>query len=230
MTTGELSDQFDVSRYAVMKHLDVLVEAELVVIRREGRERWNHLNAVPLQQVYERWLRPYEDEWASSLLRLRSVVEEKKTSMPGAPVMQNLNIEQDIVINAPLEHVYDVLTQDMSLWWKDPYIQREGGTVRLEPHVGGRMFEDWGEGKGVLLCTVTRVEPPYELRLVGTMGIRGLVAGDIVFRLQAEDETRTRFQLSHRAMGEIDDEVRSSYALGWQVLLDQYMRDLAEGA
>jgi hypothetical protein len=31
-----------------MKHLAVLKKARLVLVRRSGRERWNHLNAVPL--------------------------------------------------------------------------------------------------------------------------------------------------------------------------------------
>ena len=68
-TTSELSDLFDVSRFAVMKNLTVLERAGLVVVRRSGRERWNHLNAVPLQRIYERWLRPYEAKWSSTLLQ-----------------------------------------------------------------------------------------------------------------------------------------------------------------
>lgn len=47
-TTSELCDLFDVSRFAVMKHLTILERAGLVVVRRRGRERWNHLNVVPL--------------------------------------------------------------------------------------------------------------------------------------------------------------------------------------
>jgi DNA-binding transcriptional ArsR family regulator len=54
-TTGALAEQFPTTRFAIMKHLTVLETAGLVVIRRRGRERWNHLNAVPLELVYERW-------------------------------------------------------------------------------------------------------------------------------------------------------------------------------
>lgn len=74
-TTGELCAAFDSSRYAVMKHLEVLVEARLVTVRREGRVRWNHLNAVPLQEVVGRWLTPYESLWASNLIRMRDLAE-----------------------------------------------------------------------------------------------------------------------------------------------------------
>lgn len=70
-TTGELCAQFpDLSRFAVMKHLDVLEETSLVLVRREGRVRWNHFNAIPIQRIYERWIRPKLGGMASALLRL----------------------------------------------------------------------------------------------------------------------------------------------------------------
>ena len=77
-TTGELCGAFPVSRFAVMKHLAVLERAGLVLMRRRGRERFNHLNAVPLQRLYERWMRPYEAHWARSVLSLKSKVEKKE--------------------------------------------------------------------------------------------------------------------------------------------------------
>jgi len=45
-TTGELAERFSTTRFAVMKHLAVLEKARLVVVRRSGRERCNHFNAV----------------------------------------------------------------------------------------------------------------------------------------------------------------------------------------
>jgi DNA-binding transcriptional ArsR family regulator len=43
------------SRQAVSQHLDVLEEAGLVVVRREGRYRFHFLDTAPLQQVVDRW-------------------------------------------------------------------------------------------------------------------------------------------------------------------------------
>ena len=46
-TTGMLCEAFpEMDRCTVMQHLKVLEEAELVVVRRDGRERWNHLERV----------------------------------------------------------------------------------------------------------------------------------------------------------------------------------------
>jgi|SRR3990170_2394933 len=74
-TTGELCARFAVSRFAVMKHLAILERAGLVLVRRESRQRWNYLNAVPIRQIYERWIRDYEGVWAGSLLTLKRHVE-----------------------------------------------------------------------------------------------------------------------------------------------------------
>jgi len=75
--TGHLSDHFvGLSRFAVMKHLNVLFEANLIFIKREGRKRWNYLNVTPIRQIYERWVKPYEEVWAGNLLNLKKHVEQ----------------------------------------------------------------------------------------------------------------------------------------------------------
>lgn len=78
LTTGALADQFPVSRFAVMKHLKVLVEAGLVLIERRGRERYNRLNAVPIRAIYRRWIRPFEEMPADRLLRLKEHLESNR--------------------------------------------------------------------------------------------------------------------------------------------------------
>jgi DNA-binding transcriptional ArsR family regulator len=75
-TTGAIVDRFDtLCRTAVMKHMDVLERAGLLLVRREGRERWNYLNPVPIQRVCDRWIRRHIQHRASSLSRLKDVVE-----------------------------------------------------------------------------------------------------------------------------------------------------------
>ena len=77
-TTGEIADEFPTSRFAVMKHLNVLESAQLIVVRREGRERWNHLNVAPLQALYDRWVKPYHAMWSSRMTKLKSELERTK--------------------------------------------------------------------------------------------------------------------------------------------------------
>ncbi len=81
-TTSALCSRFEFSRFAVMKHLRVLEAAGLVLVERQGRERINHLNPVPIQQIYRRWIKPFEQLPADRLLRLKRTVET--TSRPPA--------------------------------------------------------------------------------------------------------------------------------------------------
>jgi DNA-binding transcriptional ArsR family regulator len=83
MTTTELCGVLpQLSRYAVMQHLGVLERAGVVLVRREGRERWNELNAVPIQRELERWLNSFQQASASQLLaferHLRASDEHQK--------------------------------------------------------------------------------------------------------------------------------------------------------
>ena len=64
------------SRYAVMQHLGVLEQAGVVLVRREGRDRWNELNAVPIQRELERWLNGFQQASASQLLAFERHLEK----------------------------------------------------------------------------------------------------------------------------------------------------------
>lgn len=79
--TTEIVDKFpDLSRFGVMKHLDVLRAAGLVTTRSEGRSRINSLNAAPLREILERWIGKYEAYWTNTLLRVKETVESEAAS------------------------------------------------------------------------------------------------------------------------------------------------------
>ena len=85
-TTSELVQAFPhLSRFGVMKHLDVLREADLVHTRDEGRQRVNSLNATPIRQIYERWVGPFQEYWTGHLLDLKSAVEQETSEPPPKP-------------------------------------------------------------------------------------------------------------------------------------------------
>lgn len=77
LTTGALAASFpDLDRCTVMQHLRVLEEAELVTVERKGRERWNHLNPLPIHDIHERWIGPHAAYAVSTLARLKRDLEK----------------------------------------------------------------------------------------------------------------------------------------------------------
>ncbi len=75
-TTGELCGHFrKIDRCTVMQHLGVLEKAGLVIVKREGRRRWNYLNVVPIQEIYNRWISRYASSSAALLARMKREME-----------------------------------------------------------------------------------------------------------------------------------------------------------
>lgn len=76
-TTTEIVESFPhMTRFGVMKHLDVLREAQLVRTREAGRQRLNSLNVLPIRQIYERWVGPFQELWSSVLLGIKDSAEK----------------------------------------------------------------------------------------------------------------------------------------------------------
>ncbi|MBB4632188.1 ArsR/SmtB family transcription factor [Sphingosinicella soli] len=76
LTTGVLCGHFpDLDRCTVMQHLKVLEEADLIIAERRGRERWNHLNAIPIQDIHDRWIGPHAAAATARLARFKQAVE-----------------------------------------------------------------------------------------------------------------------------------------------------------
>lgn len=77
LSVGEIAGNFRTSRPAISKHLRLLREAGLVVMRKEGSVRLCALRAKPLR-IVNQWLRDYETFWDESLRGLKAHVEGRQ--------------------------------------------------------------------------------------------------------------------------------------------------------
>jgi DNA-binding transcriptional ArsR family regulator/uncharacterized protein YndB with AHSA1/START domain len=234
-TTGELAAQYVSSRLAVMKHLKVLEVAGLVAVRRRGRERWNYLDAIPLQRMIERWLQPYRSSWAAALLKLQRYVEATGgTDMPQSNLTTDginvIQIAQDLHLAAPRAAVFAALTGDLSAWWGAPYLQdaTRAQTVTREPRLGGLMFERWSDNERAIWAVVTDYKQDARIILRGAMAMPGVVEGYIRFDLEDAQDGGTDLKLTHHAMGEVNNELRVGYHGGWEDLLGNRLRAWVE--
>jgi len=75
---NDVCKYFDVSRIAVMKHLNVLETAQLIVSEKPGRSRALYFNAAPIQMIYDRWTTEYSSFWASQVTDLKFKSEHAK--------------------------------------------------------------------------------------------------------------------------------------------------------
>jgi DNA-binding transcriptional ArsR family regulator len=59
-----------VTRFAVMKHLGVLEDAALITTRKVGRQKFHHLNPVPIQRIADRWIGKFAQPFTRALADL----------------------------------------------------------------------------------------------------------------------------------------------------------------
>lgn len=72
---GELAAEFEYSRIAVHKHVQVLEASDLLISERQGRVRRLYFNLIPIQRIYEHWTDEYSAAWAAGLTRFARRVE-----------------------------------------------------------------------------------------------------------------------------------------------------------
>jgi uncharacterized protein YndB with AHSA1/START domain len=150
-TLSMLEERFSMTRFGVMKHLNVLEDAGLVVTRRRGREKLHFLNPVPIRLVHDRWVSKYAEPWVAGLSDIKQRLESQMEKV------------YEIYIRTTPESLWEAIT--------DPEIRRKynfGAGTTSDWKVGSPLNMDMAEhgvhlGEGEVL----EVDPPR--RLVHTM-------------------------------------------------------------
>ena len=77
LNVNAVADNFEVSRPAISRHVRILTECGLLVIRKEGRERYCQADLRKLKQVAD-WTERYRDFWSKKLDALEDFLEKEK--------------------------------------------------------------------------------------------------------------------------------------------------------
>lgn len=86
-TLTELCGSLEMARQSATQHLDLLAEANLVSVVRQGRERLHYLNPAPIHEIGERWIAAYDAPRLATISAIKHRAEEyamtdTKTSVP----------------------------------------------------------------------------------------------------------------------------------------------------
>lgn len=75
-TTSQLCSLLsELDRCTVMQHLDVLEKADLIIIKHQGKHRWNYINLLPIKEIHDRWIRKYSIEALDVLSKMKKDLE-----------------------------------------------------------------------------------------------------------------------------------------------------------
>jgi uncharacterized protein YndB with AHSA1/START domain len=145
-----------------------------------------------------------------------------------------LDSHMEIRIAGSVASVWKALTDDIGAWWPDEFYA--GGeparrSYKLEARPGGRMYEEWEGGGGVLWATVVAVEPSSRLQVMGTTfpnwGGPSIWFG--TWELKA-DGAGTILSFSESAIGRISISGAEEKGTGWQFLFGGVLKAFVEGS
>lgn len=136
----------------------------------------------------------------------------------------------EVAIDAPRERVWEALTSRASDWWhKDYYTGAAPRGFVFEAKLGGRVYEDWGEGEGAVWYTVVGLKRGESLSMEGTTvcGPKGLET--IFDRVTLSDRPGgTLLRMESRAMGIIGDDFGLLTEKGWTLLFGTCLKNYVE--
>jgi DNA-binding transcriptional ArsR family regulator/uncharacterized protein YndB with AHSA1/START domain len=147
LTLTELEQGLGMTRFGVMKHLKVLEDANLIVTRRDGRFKHHYLNALPIQEVADRWMAPYGKPLARFALNIKNALE--------APMADKPDFVFATYIRTTPAKLWDALT--------NPEMTQQfyyGSRVKADLRVGGRFYYEGPDGE---LNLDGEVDPPKKL-------------------------------------------------------------------
>ena len=149
---SELEAHLPMTRFGVMKHLKLLEEAGLVTTEKVGREKHHYLNPIPIQMVYDRWVRRYAQPLTTRMTDLKTILESKQERMN-----DTITHRYQIFIESTAEKIWEALTSS---------------EISPSYYFGYPVVSDWEEGgryaykndEMVLLDgEILEIDPPRKL-------------------------------------------------------------------
>jgi len=80
LNLNAVSENFNVSRPAISRHIKILTQCGLILIKQQGRERYCEANLKSLNQV-SKWVDQYRVFWTKKLDALENFLELESTTL-----------------------------------------------------------------------------------------------------------------------------------------------------
>jgi uncharacterized protein YndB with AHSA1/START domain len=140
-------------------------------------------------------------------------------------------LKLEFPINASAERVWKVMTQETSRWWDKDFVSLPGSDgVKLEPHIGGKLYEETDDGRSLVWATVIAVTEGKSMDFVGYMTPEWTGPTMTMIKLAVEPtEGGSVLKITEGLLGRITDETMQSMTEGWTFLFGTKLKSFAEG-
>lgn len=198
---SDIEANLTLTRFGVMKHLRVLEDADLIITRKVGRFKYHYLNAMPMQELMDRWVAPFLQPQARALSELKTKLErETKMGKPGFVLQTFIRCTQDALWSALTE------ANEMARY------HFACNVVQGNPAVGAATAFFLPNGDAMLRQVTTELDPKSRIAMTFEPLFMGPDAppSHMVYLIEEQGET-CKLTIQHYDMAPGQD----SFAEGW---------------
>ena len=137
-------------------------------------------------------------------------------------------VELEVAIEAPREKVWQGLVEEIGEWWPREFFTTESPRFTLDPHVGGYMYENTGDGTGAVWFQVLAFLPPEKLHLTGHIAppYGGPATSLVQISLESQGDSTTLFRLTDCLFGVLPED--SCMDEGWRQIFEKNFKTFIE--
>jgi DNA-binding transcriptional ArsR family regulator/uncharacterized protein YndB with AHSA1/START domain len=203
-TLTELESVLNMTRFGVMKHLDVLEAANLVVTRKAGRFKYHYLNTAPVQELVDRWIEPITRQpMTRAILDLKSALEGV-SPMPNQP---KPDFVLETFIRATPEKIWEALTSgEIS---KHYYIA--GAAIRGQMAKGQSYEYVTADGRVMLSGEIIEASPHTRLEMTFVPGWGSKAPSRNVYEIMPQGDL-SKLTILHYGLHPGQEGVREGWA------------------
>jgi uncharacterized protein YndB with AHSA1/START domain len=176
--------------------------------------------------LYDEWGQPYQAIWAEKMTAFKRRLEGESMGTRSVTLEQ---VELQITIAAPPERVWKALTEETTFWWaKEFYTSEATRGFHMEAKLGGKLYEDYGNGAGAVWYEIFSFDPPRSIDLKGNLAVPyGPAMSLLHLELKAEGKS-TILSLSDSTFGVAKD-CDATKMEGWKLLFEVGLKGYVEG-
>ena len=144
--------------------------------------------------------------------------------------VRTYTLKLEFFIEASRSTIWRALTTELGSWWPDfSLMGPEGSIIKLENAPGGRMFEEWPDGGGLLWGVVAILKPEELLQMTGDLfpDWGGPAYMYRTYRLHNEDG-HCRFEFEECSMGTLSESTLASLEEGWSTIFGNHLKKWCE--
>jgi len=118
------------------------------------------------------------------------------------------SVRASVVVDAPIDHAFDVFTTGMNTWWPPEHhiLEAELAEMVFEPRVGGHVYDRGTDASECRWARVLVYDPPARVVISWDISARWQLETDparcseVEVRFTAQAPDRTRVELEHRKL------------------------------